>query len=195
MARLETSSPHFRLSRRTRASRVGHASDSRRWYACRTRPRAEKQTERLLRLRGVESYLPLLEQVRQWTDRQKRVAFPLLPGYLFARFRSAMIHEVLNTPGVVTIIRNDGHLAPVRSEELESIRVLVACVNAGNAPAEPVEFLEAGHEVIVTHGPFSGVRGVLVEDRGRVRVVIRLSALRKAMSVELPREILRAAAG
>ena len=30
---------------------------------------------------------------------------------------------------------------------------------------------------------------------GRARVVIRLSALRKALSVELPREILRAAAG
>jgi len=36
---------------------------------------------------------------------------------------------------------------------------------------------------------------VLVEDRGRTRVVIRLSALRRALSVELPREILRAAAG
>ena len=167
-----------------------------RWYACRTRPRAEKQTERLLRLRGVESYLPLLEQVRQWTDRQKRVAFPLLPGYVFARFRLAMIHEVLKTAGVVTIIRNDGHLAPVRSEELESIRVLVACVNAGDSPPpEPVEFLEAGREVIVADGPFSGIRGVLVEDRGRARVVIRLSALRTALSVELPREILRAAAG
>jgi hypothetical protein len=49
--------------------------------------------------------------------------------------------------------------------------------------------------VIVAHGPFSGIRGVLVEDRGRSRVVIRLSALRKALSVELPREIVRAAAG
>ena len=99
------------------------------------------------------------------------------------------------TPGVVTIVRNGGNPAPVRSEELESIRVLVGCVNAGHAAPEPAEFLEAGQEVIVAHGPFSGIRGVLVEDRGRARVVIRLSALRKALSVELPREILRAAAG
>jgi len=68
-------------------------------------------------------------------------------------------------------------------------------VNAGHAPPEPVEFLEAGQEVIVAQGPFSGIRGVLVEDRGRARVVIRLSALRKALSVELPRATLRAAAG
>jgi transcription antitermination factor NusG len=149
----------------------------------------------LLRLRGVESYVPLLEQMRQWTDRKKRVGFPLFPGYVFARFGLAMVHQILRIPGVATIIGSDGHPAPVRSEQLESIRLLVACVNAGNALPEPVEFLEAGREVIVAHGPFSGIRGVLVEDRGRARVVIRLSALRRALSVELPREILRAAAG
>src|SRR5437867_5458184 len=125
MPRLAALSPYVRWSGPAAAPQPGHTCGARPWYACRTRPRAEKQTERLLRLRGVESYLPLLEQVRQWTDRQKRVAFPLLPGYVFARFRLAMIHEVLKTAGVVTIIRNDGHLAPVRSEELESIRVLV----------------------------------------------------------------------
>ena len=195
MARFETSSPHFRLSGRTRAPRAGHASEARRWYACRTRPRAEKQAERSLRLRGVESYLPLLEQVRQWTDRTKRVGFPLFAGYVFVRFSPGMAHEVLRTPGVLTIIRNDGSPAPVQDEELESIRILVAGVNAGTSLPEPAEFLQEGQEVIVTEGPFGGIRGMLVEDRSCARVVIRLSALRKALSVELPREILRAAAG
>jgi len=165
------------------------------WYACRTRARAEKQVNRMLRLRGVESYLPLLEQVRQWTDRRKRVGFPLFPGYLFARFNVGTTHEVLRTPGVVDIIRHDGSPAPVRDEELDSIRILVAGVNAGGSPPEPVEFLHEGQEVIVTEGPFSGIRGTLIEDRSRARVVIRLSALRRALSVELPRELLRAAAG
>jgi len=177
------------------ARQVGDAYQTSRWYACRTRPRAEKRAGQLLKLRGVESYVPLLERERQWSDRTKRVAFPLFPGYVFAQFSMAMVHEVLRTPGVVTIVRDDGKPAPVRVEELESVRMLVQCVNAGNTPPEPVEFLEAGQEVIVGHGPFSGIRGVLVEDRGRARVIIRLSALRKALSVELPRATLRAAAG
>ena len=179
----------------TMARDVPDAHHTCRWYACRTRSRAEKRAGQLLRLRGVESYVPLLERERRWSDRTKRVGFPLFPGYVFAQFSPAMVHEVLRTPGVVTIVRIDGNPAPVRSEELESVRVLVACVNAGNAPPEPAEFLEAGQEVIVGEGPFSGIRGVLVEDRGRARVVIRLSVLRRALSVELPREILRAAVG
>lgn len=179
----------------TDAPRLSDPYRTPRWYACRTRPRAEKRAGQLLKLCGVESYVPLLERERQWSDRKKRVGFPLFPGYVFAQFSQAMVHDVLGTPGVVTIVRNDGHPAPVRSEELESIRVMIACVNAGNAPPEPAAFLESGQEVIVSDGPFSGIRGVLVEDRGRTRVVIRLSALRRALSVELPREILRAAAG
>jgi len=142
----------------------------------------------------VESYLPLLEQVRQWTDRRKPVGFPLFAGYVFARFSVAMAHEVLRTPGVVAIIRHDGSPAPVRDEELDAIRIIVAGVNAGGSPPESVEFLHQGQEVIVTEGPFGGIRGMLVEDRSRTRVVIRLSALRRALSVELPREMLRAAA-
>jgi len=141
----------------------------------------------------VESYLPLLEQVRQWTDRRKRVGFPLFAGYVFARFGVAMAQDVLRTPGVVEIIRHDGSPAPVRDEELDAIRIIVAGVNAGGSPPESVEFLHQGQEVIVTEGPFGGIRGILVEDRRRARVVIRLSALRRALSVELPREMLRAA--
>jgi len=60
--------------------------DTLRWYACRTRARAEKRAARLLSGNGVESYLPPIERQRQWADRKKRVAFPLFPGYVFARF-------------------------------------------------------------------------------------------------------------
>lgn len=163
------------------------------WYACRTRARAEKQVNRMLRLRGIEPYLPLVDQVRQWTDRRKRVAFPLFPGYVFAYFGPALLHQVLRTPGVVTVVGAAGAPMLVRSDELESIRLLVASVNAGNPPPQPADFVEVGQEVLVAEGPFSGMRGMLIEERGQTRVIVRLSALRKALSVELPRETLRAA--
>ena len=163
------------------------------WYACRTRARAEKQVDRLLRLRGIEPYLPLVDQVRQWTDRRKRVAFPLFPGYVFAYFGAGVFHQVLRTPGVVTVVGAAGTPVPVRADELASIRLLVDWVNAGNPLPDPTEFVEMGQEVVVADGPFRGMRGVLTEERGRTRVIVRLSALRRALSIELPREILRAA--
>lgn len=164
-----------------------------RWYACRTRSRAEKQVSRLLASQGVESYLPLIEQLRQWADRRKRVAFPLFSGYVFARFDLRAMLDVLSTPGVVSIVRVNGYPTPLRDEEIESVRVLVAGVNVGDAVPEPVDCPAVGHEVVVTEGPFSGMQGVLVEQRGRSRVTVRISALRQAVSVELPQDILRPA--
>ena len=168
--------------------------DTPRWYACRTRARAEKQAARLLTGNGVESYLPLIEQVRQWSDRKKRVAFPLFPGYLFVRFDlRKTTHEVLSTPGIVTIVRGNGYPTPLRDEELDSVRILVTGVNAGHGLPRPVEDLKLGDEVIATGGPFAGMRGVLLEERGRARVVVCLSVLRQAVSVEIPRQMLRPA--
>lgn len=165
--------------------------DTPRWYACRTRARAEKRADRLLAGNGVESYLPVIEQLRQWSDRKKRVAFPLFPGYVFARFDLRKTYDVLNTPGIVTIVRANGYPTPLRDEELEAVRILVTGVNGGEAMPRPVETVTVGQEVIATEGVFAGMRGVLLEERGRTRVVVRLSVLCQAVSVELPRRVLR----
>ena len=69
-----------------------------RWYACRTRSRAEKQVERRLMGAGFDAYLPVLKRERQWADRKKRVDFPLFPGYVFARFELSQVHEIQATP-------------------------------------------------------------------------------------------------
>lgn len=162
-----------------------------RWYACRTRARAEKQVNRLLAGSGIESYLPLIEQERQWADRKKRVAFPMFPGYTFARFDLSGFHQILMTPGVVTVIRTNGYPAPLRDEELESVRLLEKAANETGVVPVPVEFVEPGEEVIVISGPFEGMTGVMIETRGARRVAVRLSAIQQAMAVELPPAALR----
>ena len=162
-----------------------------RWYACRTRARAEKQVDRLFARSGIECYLPLIEQERQWADRKKRVAFPLFPGYTFARFDLSGIHQILKTPGVVTVVRTDGYPAPLRDDELESVRLLAQAANETGVVPSPVEFFEPGEEVIVISGPFEGMVGVLIETRGASRVAVRLSAIQQAMAVELDPAVLR----
>jgi transcription antitermination factor NusG len=164
-----------------------------RWYACRTKARAEKQVDRLLSGAGFGSYLPLVQLERQWADRKKKVAFPLFAGYVFARFRLGQIHEILRTPGVVTVVRVNGYPTPIREEELESVRRLVAGVNESGVMPSPSDYLEAGQEVVVMEGPFKGMRGVLLEFKGRTSVVVRLSAIRQAVRVHIDRRQLRPA--
>lgn len=155
------------------------------WYACRTRARAEKQVDRLLTRAGVESYLPLVELERQWADRTKRVGFPLFPGYTFARFPRKHLLEVVQTPGLVMVVSENGLPAPIRDEEMESVRRFVMGQQETGAPPTPEPWWEPGTPILVKEGPFKGMRGYLMESRGRRRVAVKLDALKMAFSVEL----------
>lgn len=142
---------------------------------------------RFLESNGVESYLPLLEQERKWSDRRKRVAFPLFPGYLFVRSRADDLGTMLATPGVVDVVRVRGQPAVVREDELESVRTLTEAVRRTGELPKASDFMTIGEHVEVAEGPFAGLVGTLIEERGRTRVAVRLTALRQAVSVDLDR--------
>lgn len=162
-----------------------------RWYAVRTRARAEKQVDRLLRRGGLEAYLPLVELERTWSDRAKRVGFPLFPGYTFARFDAEGYGAVIRTPGVVQVVGGSSGPVPVRDEELAEVRRLAAGVGLAPHPPELLDWWEPGSPVEVTSGPFRGMRGELVEVRGRTRLAVRITAIRMAASVELDPGVVR----
>lgn len=112
-----------------------------RWYACYTRARSEKQVARLLSERRIESYLPLLPRLSQWTDRRKLVEFPMFPNYVFVRFTLRDMHAVLMTPGVSTIVRVNGYPAPF------PMRNWPACVALWNSLHAPAEWPRSGHSL------------------------------------------------
>jgi len=48
-----------------------------RWYAVRTRSRHEKLVAKQLQTQGIESFLPVVTQTHNWSDRRKQVEMPL----------------------------------------------------------------------------------------------------------------------
>jgi transcriptional antiterminator NusG len=181
-----------RTPRLSTPSRVpGDLFESERWYAFRTRSRAEKKVDRLLSDLGIESYVPLIERTSQWSDREKRVRFPLFPGYVFSRFVLTRLHEVLRTPGIVEVVRVNGYPTPVRDQELRSIRELVEGSNIAGIEPDPCDYLTRGQEVEVIDGPFLGLRGILLETRAKARVIVQIAAIRQAVSVEIERRFVR----
>ena len=168
---------------------------SRRWYACYTRARHEKTVDRQLRGRGIETYLPLLERERRWKDRTKRVAFPLFPSYVFARFTLRDIHEILRTPGVSTIVRVAGHPAPIPDQELANVRLFVDALQTTGSEPDFGPYVEEGKRVRVVAGPLRGVEGIVVERRGRHRVLVGVSAIRQGLEVDVAVETLEPVGG
>lgn len=162
------------------------------WYACYTRARHEKQVEAQLRQRGMESYLPLVQQMRQWSDRKKTVQFPLFPSYVFGRFRLADLHTVLTTPGVSTIVRANGYPTPIPPGDLDNVKHFVAALADSGLEPDPRPFLAEGQWVRVMEGPFEGVEGIVVEARGRKRVLVGLAAIGQGLEIDIDTRLLKA---
>jgi transcription antitermination factor NusG len=161
------------------------------WYACYTRARHEKRVHAMLEERGIETYLPLIDRVSQWKDRRREVAFPLFPSYVFGRFDALDMHRVLSLPGVATLVRSNGRPAPIPAEELDNVRRFVEALKAGGLEPERRPFFAEGQWVEVLTGPLQGVKGVVVESRGRRRVLVGLRAIGEGLEVDISTSLLR----
>jgi transcriptional antiterminator NusG len=161
------------------------------WYACYTRARHEKQAESQLRQRGLESYLPLIQQIRQWSDRKKVVQFPLFPSYVFGRFTLREVHAVLTTPGVSTIVRANGYPTPIPDADLNNVKRFADALAESGIEPETRPFLTEGQWIRVLEGPFEGVEGVVVERRGRKRVLVGLAAIGQGLEIDIDTRLLR----
>ena len=70
------------------------------WYAIQTRYRFERKAAAQLQNKGIETFLPVIEESHRWSDRQKVISVPLFSGYVFVRLEpSSARATVLRTEG------------------------------------------------------------------------------------------------
>lgn len=97
-------------------------SKSKSWYAIYTKPRWEKKVHRQLTEMGLNSYCPLNQVKRKWSDRVKLVEEPLFKSYVFVELLQKEMQEVRMTTGVVNFVYWLGKPAVIRQEEIETIQ-------------------------------------------------------------------------
>ena len=95
---------------------------SKKWFVLCTKPRNElKVTERLTSI-GVEVYTPTKIEVRQWSDRKKKVLVPLLPSMVLVQLLEKEVEVVFNVPGAVRFLFEHGKRASVSNEEVLAMK-------------------------------------------------------------------------
>lgn len=161
------------------------------WFALTAKPRHEKVVAESLRGKGLESFLPLYRARRQWTDRVQSVDLPLFPGYVFCRFAYANRLVVLNTPGVTSVVSFSDAPAPVTDDEIARIRAM----QASGLPLQPWPYVRVGQRARIERGSLAGLEGVLIREKDALRVVVSVELLRRAVAVEIDREMIRAVDG
>lgn len=157
------------------------------WYACYTKPRAEKATNLRLVQSGIDCYLPLQKTRRQWSDRIKWVYEPLFRSYIFVRVSASDFLKVLQTDGIVRFITFERKAVPIPEVQIEAIRMLLG---QGIELEITSDKIKPGQSIEVQAGPLIGLRGELVEYRGNKKVLVRLGEIGQGILVTIGPEFL-----
>jgi transcription antitermination factor NusG len=156
------------------------------WYALWTRSRQEKVAAAALGTLGIQHYLPLKPELRQWSDRKQMVDMPLFSGYLFVHVSllNGSKLQVIKIPGIVSFVGSQTGPLPIPDQQIEDIRtVLTAGVECSVHP-----LLKEGDRVRVVRGALAGVEGTLLHTNSTSRLLISIEMIRQSLSVNVSRE-------
>ncbi|RYD59419.1 MAG: UpxY family transcription antiterminator [Sphingobacteriales bacterium] len=157
------------------------------WFVLYTKSRNEKKVARLLGLKGVTVYCPVKEEVRQWSDRRKKVSEPVFRSYVFVLLQNYKAESivVLETPGTVRFLWWQGKPGIVRDEEINAIKNFLAMYK----DVEVLVELRKGQTVTITEGPLKEKKGIILQVKGD-KVYLRLESLGVDMIAKVQAQIL-----
>jgi transcriptional antiterminator NusG len=157
------------------------------WFAVRVRSNQERTAIAHLHERGYEQFAPSYKSERRWSDRKKEIEQYLFPGYIFCRFDPGDRLSVLTAPGVVDLVGFGRIPEPIPDQEIERVRRMVE----SGLLVTPYPFLNVGQAVLIERGPLTGLEGILVEMKGRLRLVVSINLLQRSVSAEVDRHSVR----
>lgn len=150
------------------------------WYAVHTRSHHESKVADLVAAKGIETFLPLRTLQRRWKDRNKLIDFPLFPGYVFVKMPLLEKNKVVQTPSVVRLVGSH------RPESMPEEQVMaVRRFLQEEIAFDPYPYLHPGQEVEVIRGPLKGIRGILVDRKGRYRLIVNLPLINSMVDAEI----------
>jgi transcription antitermination factor NusG len=102
---------------------------------------------------------------------------------VFSRFDERRQGNVLATAGLIDVVRCGRRPAPLDPGEIDSIRT--ASARSDTLSLEPYGALIKGQPVMITEGPFSGLKGVFVEARKGLKLALSIELLNRSVLVEI----------
>jgi len=154
-----------------------------RWYALHTRSRHERVVVHRLHEHGLETYLPLVQEVHRWSDRKKKVEVPLFSCYVFLRCELSPENRnhIYQIDSVLGFVGGGAAGMAIPDEEIVNVRTLLS----QTAPWRTHPFLKVGQKVRVRGGALDGVEGIFLSENGDQSLIISVNAIQRSLAVRI----------
>ena len=150
---------------------------SKRWYVALVRMHHEKKVAERLNKMGIENFVPVQQELHQWSDRRKMVESVLLPMMIFVHVDPKERKEVLSfsTVSRYMVLRGESSPAVIPDEQMARFRFMLDY--SEEAVSMSTTLLARGEKVRVIKGPLTGLVGELVNVDGKSKIAVRLNLL------------------
>jgi transcription antitermination factor NusG len=159
------------------------STDPFKWYALLTRARHEKIVDQRLRERCVSTFLPLVSEVRRWSDRKKTIEYPLFSCYVFAKLSPTNEGRLraLQVDGVLSLVGTKPDGTPIPDEQIDAVRKVIG----ERVLWRSHPFLKTGQRVRIRSGAMEGVEGILVSRSDEHTFVVSIDAIQRSLAVRI----------
>ena len=134
------------------------------WIALYTRPRSEKKVKAYFDSIGIENYLPVQHQLRQWSDRKKWVEVVVIPMVIFVRIDSHEIAEISGNPLILRPIYLMGEgrkPAIIPDRQIDQLKFILG--QSDYPVTFDPEIFKINDKVRIVRGPLMGLTGEIIK--------------------------------
>ena len=159
--------------------------EERKWYVAYVRLFHERKTAEKLAAMGIESFVPVREEIHQWSQRKKKVMRVLIPQMIFIHATPKERLEALTLASIshYMVLRGEHTPAVHPDRQMQQFMFMV------DYSEESIEMynshLQPGQSIKVIKGPLAGMEGELMEIEGKSKGIVRLDLLGCA-GVDMP---------
>ena len=160
------------------------------WHILYVKPHWEKKVNESLQDISLESFLPLVKKIRQWSDRKKTITSPLFASYVFININSPLdFHKSLSVDGICTYVKIGNDYATIREKEINQIKLLVGDNKIKDIHTN-TSLPNIGTIQKIIYGPLKGLECEILKIDNLNKIVVRIASLRQDITATLPNEYL-----
>jgi len=129
------------------------------WFVIYTKPNFEIKVAEGINSIGLNAYCPVYTEIKQYSDRNKKVTKPLLKSYVLVQLTDTDRTKVFSIPGVLRYVFWLGKPAEVRAKEIEILKTNLT----GSYDQVSISKLVKGKQYTIAAGPFKGQTGKVLD--------------------------------
>ena len=148
-----------------------------RWLAAYVKMHHEKKVRDHLTSLNIDNFLPVQTEIRQWSDRKKKIERVLIPMMIFVNVNSEEQQTVIRLPSVIRylVLRGDHQPSEIPDSQMQNFKFMLD--NSDNQVDFSSNNLQPGEKIRVIKGSLAGLEGEMVHIDGKSKIAIRIEQL------------------